>query len=51
VTWIIRWRDKSQRDKAWKEFRSSREWHAILAQVPGGRASYFRTEAKFATEV
>ena len=51
VTWIIRWRDKSQREKAWKEFRSSREWHAILAQVPGGRASYFRTEAKFATEV
>ena len=51
VTWIIRWRDKSERDKAWEAFRSNREWRAILAKVPGGRASYFRTEAKFATGI
>lgn len=51
VTWIIRWRDKSHRDKAWQEFRANPKWHAILGQVPGGRGSYFRTEAKFATEI
>ena len=51
ITWIIRWRDRAERDKAWKELRSAREWRAILSKVPGGRASYLKTEAKFATEI
>ena len=49
VTWIIRWPDKAQRDRAREALRSDPAWQAILAQVPGGRASYLRTEAKFAT--
>jgi hypothetical protein len=51
VTWIIRWQDKAQRDKATEERRSDPEWQAILSAVPGGRESYLRTEAKFATEI
>ncbi len=51
VTWIIRWQDKSQRDKAWEEFQSNPEWQAIFSQVPGGVESYLRIEAKFATEI
>ena len=51
ITWIIRWQDRVQRDRAWSELRSDPEWQAIFSQVPGGRASYLRTEAKFATEI
>lgn len=49
VTWIIRWPDKSQRDKIWAEVRAGSEWQTIFSQVPGGRESYLRIEAKFAT--
>jgi hypothetical protein len=51
ITWVIRWQDKAQRDKVWEEVRSDPEWQTIVSQVPGGRASYLRTEAKFATEI
>ncbi len=51
VTWIIRWRNKSQRDQALKIFLSDPEWPAIIAEVPGGKENYLRTEAKFATEI
>ena len=51
VTWVIRWRDREQRDKAWEELRSSSEWKSILALVPGGDASYLTAEAKFANEL
>ncbi len=51
ITWIIRWQDRAQRDKAWEEVRSDSEWQEIFSQVPGGSESYLRTEAKFATEI
>jgi hypothetical protein len=51
ITWVIRWQDKAQRDQVWSELRSGSEWQSIIARVPGGRASYLRTEAKFATEL
>ena len=51
ITWIIRWQDRAQRDKVWEELHSDPEWDAILSHVPGGRESYLRTEAKFATEI
>ena len=51
VTWIIRWQDRSQRDKVTEERVSDPEWQAIMSKVPGGRESYFRTEVKFATEI
>lgn len=51
VTWVIDWSDKAARDRAWTAFRADPGWVAILAQVPGGRPSYLRTEAKFATAI
>jgi hypothetical protein len=51
VTWVIRWRDKTQRDKAWQELRSTPEWQSILALVPGGEQGYLRAEARFAIEL
>ena len=51
ITWIIRWQNRAQRDKAWEERRSDPEWEAIVSKVPGGRESYLRTEVKFATEI
>ena len=51
VTWIIRWQDRAQRDRAWEELHSDAEWQAIISQAPGGRESYLRTEVKFATEI
>ena len=51
VTWIIRWQDMAQRDKAWAEFRSDPAWQKIISRVPGGRQSYLKTETKFATEI
>ena len=51
ITWIVRWEDRTQRDKAWEELSSDPDWQAMLDRVPGGRASYLRTEVKFATEL
>lgn len=51
VTWVIRWQDKAQRDRVWEELRAGSEWRAILAQVPGGEASYLVAEARFADEL
>jgi hypothetical protein len=48
VTWVIRWRDKAHRAEAWAAATSGPEWEAVLAQVPGGTASYLRLESKFA---
>ncbi len=48
VTWVIRWRDLAQREADWAAALASPEWEKILAQVPGGRASYLRLESKFA---
>jgi hypothetical protein len=48
VTWVIRWRDVAHRDKGWAEAVAGPEWEAIIARVPGGMASYLRSEAKFA---
>lgn len=51
VTWIIAWTNKAVCDVAWTVFRQDPGWVAILAQVPGGRISYLRTEVRFATEI
>ena len=48
VTWIIRWRDLTDRNDVRSRVFSSPEWQDIFSRVPGGRASYLRTEAKFA---
>jgi hypothetical protein len=48
VTWIIRWRDLAQRNEVLPRLVSSPPWQDIYARVPGGRASYLRSEAKFA---
>lgn len=50
ITWIIRWQNREQRDKVWKEVWSDSECQAIFSTVPGGTESYLRTEARFATE-
>ena len=51
VTWVIRWQDRPQREKVWEELGSDPVWQAVFSQVPGGRESYLRTEAKFATGI
>ena len=50
MTWIIRWQNKSHRDRVWQELLSDPEWQAIFSSSlrPEG---YLRTEAKFATEI
>ncbi len=48
ITWIIRWRDLAHRHASIPEIFSSAAWQDIFSRVPGGRASYLRTEAKFA---
>jgi hypothetical protein len=50
VTWIIRWDSMEQRDQQSSAVYSSPEWQEIYAQVPGGRASYLRMEARFFQE-
>ena len=49
VTWIIRWNDRSQREKVFGNVFSSLEWQAIYEKVPGGHASYLRTESRMTT--
>ena len=51
ITWIIRWEDQAHLDRGHEEWGSDTEWKAIIDSVPGGRASYLRTEVKFATEM
>ena len=51
MTWIIRWQDQTHKDRGDAEWGSDPEWKAIFEGVPGGRASYLRTEVKFATEM
>ena len=48
ITWTIRWRDLAQRNDVLPRVLSSPEWQDLFSRVPGGRASYLRTEAKFA---
>lgn len=51
VTWIIRWNSKAERDAKIGSVFSGPEWDAIAAQIPGGRKSYLRVEAKFFREL
>jgi hypothetical protein len=48
VTWIIRWRDRDQRNEVLPRLFASPEWEDIFSRVPGGLASYLRIESKFA---
>ncbi len=47
VTWIIKWRDLEHRNNDLPAALSSPEWVDLFSRVPGGMASYLRTEAKF----
>ena len=47
ITWIIGWNDISQRKATLDRVFASPEWQAIFKNVPGGIASYLRTECKF----
>jgi hypothetical protein len=51
MTWIIKWKDMSQREKAWEEVAKTKEWEELFSTVPGGTKSYLRTEAKFAEAI
>jgi hypothetical protein len=51
VTWIIRWKDLAQRNEVLPRVLSTPEWEDIFSRVPGGAASYLRTEAKFAEDL
>jgi hypothetical protein len=48
VTWIIRWRDRAQRDEVLPRVFATPEWNDIFSRVPGGLSSYLRIESKFA---
>ena len=47
ITWIIGWDDISKRKATLDRVFATPEWQAIFADVPGGIASYLRTECKF----
>jgi len=51
ITWIIRWPDKATRDAEFDRVFGSAEWAEIFKDVPGGRRSYLRTEAKFTEQL
>jgi len=51
ITWVIRWKDKEQRDKGWEELIQSEELKRIFSTVPGGMKSYLREEVKFAESI
>ena len=51
VTWIIGWEDIGERPKIMGKVFQNDTWREIFSQVPGGRASYIRREAKFAEAV
>ena len=48
VTWIIRWRDREQRNEVMPQLFASPEWEDIFSRVPGGIPSYLRIESRFA---
>jgi hypothetical protein len=48
VTWIIRWRDREQRNEVMPRLFASPEWADIFSRVPGGLPSYRRIEWRFA---
>jgi len=50
MTWIIRWKDREHRDKAFELARASDEWQRVFSTVPGGSERYLRTETIFAEE-
>ena len=47
ITWIIRWPDRETRDASMGTIFGRDDWGEIFADVPGGRESYQRMEAKF----
>jgi hypothetical protein len=48
VTWIIRWRDRDQRNEVLPRVFATPEWEDIFSRVPGGLPSYLRIESRFA---
>ena len=51
VTWIIRWKDREQRNEVMARVFASKEWEDIFSRVPGGLPSYLRIEWRFADAV
>jgi hypothetical protein len=47
VTWILRWRDRAQRDEELPRTFSGPAWEQIFSRLPGGLDNYLRMEAKF----
>jgi len=47
VTWILRWRDKAQRDEVLPRTFSGAAWDDIFSRLAGGLDNYLRMEAKF----
>jgi hypothetical protein len=51
VSWVIRWKDKTQRDQIWAELRGSPEWPAIMDLLPGRDESVQVEKARFVDEL
>lgn len=51
VSWVIRWKDKSQRDQGWAELRDSPEWIAIIGLMPGRDETVLVEKARFVDEL
>ena len=50
-TWVIRWKDREERDRTWEDAGQSDEWRQVFSKTPGGNKSFLRTEVKFAEEM
>jgi hypothetical protein len=50
-TWIIRWKDKEEREKVWSEIRGTEEWKKAFSVRPGKQEYYLRQEVKFTKEM
>lgn len=48
VTWILRWRDRADRETRLPRAFGGAEWDAVFAKLPGGFDNYLRMESKFA---
>jgi hypothetical protein len=48
IGWVVRWRDFAHREADWNAALATQAWADILATVPGGVASFLRTESRFA---
>ena len=50
VIWIIRWRDRAERDAAWDELWNDDDWNGLWARHPGFEG-YRQLSVRFLHEV